>query len=71
VKAGDPVTYVRRHVLGVTALFLVLVTTGYAASTEATAPTPKKLYACVSGNRHPLRLATAKLKCPGRQHKIS
>ena len=68
---GSMLIYTRRHVLGVTALFLLLGTTGYAASNQATGPTPKKIYACVTSNHHPLNLSSAKRKCPAHQHKIS
>ena len=61
----------QRHVLGVLAPFLLLGTTGYAASAGVTGTAAKKLYACVTRNGHPLKLSSATLKCAAGQHKIS
>jgi hypothetical protein len=68
---GRTLIYARRHVLGFAAVFLLLATTGYAASTQIAGPAPKRIYACARGTRHPLNLSSASSRCPAGQHKIA
>ena len=64
------VAFVRRHIIGVVALFVALGGTSYAA-VGAVAKNEKTYYACVTTAHKTLNLSSKSAKCPSGQRKIS
>jgi hypothetical protein len=65
-------SFARRHIIGVTALFLALGGTSYAVTGDvAKKSDTKTLYACVTAKYHTLNLSSKGAKCPPGARKIS
>ena len=64
-------SFARRHIIGVVALFIALGGTSYAAIDTVAQKSNKTYYACVTQAHNTLNLSTKAAKCPAGQRKIS